>query len=114
MEVKNAKIDYTRLGEIHNIFGFDIGFDYGGAGQSMGGWTLDAPLTDDKGKFIKRVAHAENLQKIMDLLDVLKVETWETLKGTPVRVKCDHSHIYAVGHFLKDEWVQFSKEDSHA
>jgi len=106
METKNARITSTMLGvEDFNVMSFSLNLDYGdGAHQNAGGYALDTPIRKD-GEFIRRVGTAEGLSLIMDILDLVEVGKWEDLKGKPIRVRCDHSHVTAIGHFLKDRWI---------
>jgi hypothetical protein len=39
-------------------------------------------------------------------MKVVGVDKWENLKGKAVRVKSDHSKVYAIGHYLKDKWFE--------
>ena len=71
---------------------FFLHADYGGSQQGAGGFDLrQLPCS-----------------VIGDILTVLDVESWEQLPGKPMRVKiADRGIVEAVGHFIKDEWVNF-------
>ncbi len=45
----------------------------------------------------------------MQLMKVVGVERWEILEGKNIRVKCSQNKVHAIGNFLKDEWLDFSK-----
>ena len=109
-ETKNARIESTMLGrEDHGIATFMLDLDYGGVGQGAGGYALDEPQKDSTGKFIKRVGTACGMDLILRVLDVLEVETWEKLPGTFCRVKSEHAKVHAIGHPLKDKWLDFAE-----
>lgn len=109
-EMQNAIISGTMLGrEDHGIFTYLIHFDFGGSGQGGGGYTLDEAKHDEDSKFLGRVGTAFGMQQIIGLLDCLEVDSWEELKGKPVRVEADHGQIYRVGHYMKDRWFVFGE-----
>ena len=108
--IKNARIESTTLGfEDHGIFTYWVMLDFGGSGQGFGGYGLDEPRTDGAGKYLGRRGTVYGCDAIIRLLEVLGVESWEKLKGTPVRVKggglFGNTAIEAIGHYLKDEWL---------
>ena len=109
METKNAIIESTTLGYAdHDVLSFWLMLDYGGTGQGFGGFALDGP-----GKNGHRVGCAFGLEAIMGVLTTLGVDTWEKLPGTPLRVRGDlglgSSKIDAIGHLLKDQWLDLSE-----
>lgn len=108
-EIRNARIETTTLGfEDHGIFTFWLMLDYGGAGQGYGGYGLDEPRRDDSGKYLGRRGTAFGCDAIVRLLEVLDVDSWEKLPGKPCRVKgggCGSGGIEAIGHYLKDQWL---------
>lgn len=90
IEIKNATIEKTMLGyEDHGIFTFLISLDYGNSGQGFGDYTLGGEVTD---------------QAIQGILKVLKLNSWEELKGIHVRVKATNTKVHEIGHFLEDRW----------
>jgi hypothetical protein len=66
--------------------------------QGFGGYRLDGPCNYNYG--------AETIKRI---LDTLQVKKWENLPGTPVRVDGDYEKIHRIGHFLKDQWFDFTR-----
>lgn len=84
MEIKNAKIKSVRLGIFERFWGAQICFDYNGGGQCA---------------YIR-------IDKIRILLKVLSVKFWEDLPGLPCRVKAEIDHVAAIGHFIKEEWIE--------
>ena len=78
-----------------------IHLDYGGSGQSFGGYCLYMKNDTSKnyaGHFIYRV------------LKIADVNDWSDLKGKSVRVKSDNSKIISIGHILNDDWFDPTKE----
>lgn len=105
MDTTNARIKSTSLGyEDHGIMTFYLHLDYGGGGQGFGGYGLD---DFDKEKD-RRVGTAFGLEAIIQVLKTVGVDTWEKLPGTPVRVRQNHMRIQAIGHFLRDDWLDLS------
>lgn len=107
--IKNAKITGTLLGvEDHGIVSCMLYLDYGGTSQGFGGYALD---TYEKGRnhpiLGDRLGTAYGLDLIMCILKVVGVGSWEKLEGQHVRVKTegDFGVATAIGHFLKDEWL---------
>lgn len=87
--IQNAKISGTELGGNERGPSFWVYLDYGGAGQGFGGYRLG-------GEFTHYV--------IMGILEAVGVDSWEQLKGKPVRAKIEDGTIVAIGHFLDDKW----------
>jgi hypothetical protein len=101
VEEKNARITGVSFGyEDHGILTCTVGLDYGGSGQSFGGYALD---TYDKEKK-KRIGTAFGTQFILEILRVLDIRTWEKLPGVVIRVRASHNKVHAIGHALKDQW----------
>ena len=101
IETKNARIKGTHLGqEDHGIFTALLHLDYDGAGQSFGGYALDKPDKESG-----RLGTEFGCQFIMEVLDTLEVEAWEKLPGTPIRVRASFGKVYAIGHFIKNKWL---------
>lgn len=106
LEVKNAKITGTMLGkEDHGVMTFYIYLDYGGMSQGFGGYVLDRWIEKEK----TRRGSMFGMEAIRRILEVLEIETWEKLPGTPVRVKGNFCKIRAIGNYLKDNWVDLSE-----
>lgn len=106
IETKNAKIISTMLGkEDHGIMTFSLTMEFEGGVQGFGGCSLDDYSKTKK----KRIGAAYGMQLIMELLDTLECSTWEDLDGRLVRIKADRMKIYAIGHILKDQWLDIDE-----
>lgn len=101
-ETKNAVIRSVRLGG-YDGFGSMltayVDLEYGGSGQSFGGYALGGPFT-----------HVF----IMGVLEALEADGWEKLVGMSCRVDADYSKVHRIGHYLKNRWFDpeaaFDKE----
>ncbi len=106
IETKNATITRTILGfENHGIFSFMLQLDYGGAGQGFGGYALDN-FSKEHDRRLGTAAGMDLISRILTLLDVKK---WEDLPGTSIRVRAEHNKIHAIGHYLRDDWLDIEK-----
>ena len=105
VEIRNAKITSTFLGFNHGCLTFWLNLDYGGSGQSAGGYVLD---TYDKGKG-GRIGHACGSGIIGKILEIIEVESWEELPGIHIRVKATHGGVSEIANVLKDNWLNFSE-----
>ena len=91
METKNAKIVSTFLGyEGHGILSCYLTLDYGGSGQSFGGYELKYP--------------AYGIDFIDKILKTVGVESWEDLAGKCIRVKSEYTKIHSIGNLIEDKW----------
>jgi len=109
-EIKNAKITGTFLGkEDHGIATFYINLNYGDGAQSAGTYAIDQPIKDENGKFICRQGTAKGLQAILKILEILEIDSWESLIGKHIRVDSDMGGVYKIGHLLKDKWFDFKE-----
>ena len=86
--------------EDHGILTCMIHLDYGGGGQGFGGYAFDRYLKD----FDRRQGTAWGMEFIRCVLDTLKIEQWEKLPGTPVRVVTTHTKVLKIGHFIEERW----------
>ena len=108
-ETKNAIITSTMLGiEDHGVMSFYLYLDYGGTHQGAGGYVLDTPLKQGS-TFIRRIGTAEGMALIMEILEVVGVGKWEDLKGKHIRVKANSNGVKAIGHIIKDKWLDFEQ-----
>ena len=105
IEVRNAVIESARLDTERGLSAW-LTLDYGGTGQGFGGyilyipsgWTHHGEPGNYAGHFIWRV------------LEIAGVDDWAKLKGRTIRAKADHSKVHAIGHIVKDDWFEPSKD----
>lgn len=110
IETENAQIESTALGfPDRGIFTCWLYLTYDGGGQGFGGYALDTPLKDDKGKFLRRVGIGFGIDFISEILRTVGVEKWEDLPGKYIRVRREHTKVHAIGNIIADEW--FSPEE---
>lgn len=107
MEIKNAIISSTSIdtGDRGLLTGW-LHLDYGGSGQGFGGHILYLPKDykhhTNKGDFAGHF--------IFRCMQIAGVERWDEVKGKTIRVKCEHSKVHAIGHIIKDDWFDPSKD----
>lgn len=84
-----AKITNTMLGyEDHGIFTCSLTVNYGGSGQSIGGYCLDEPVRRE-GEFIGRFGTAYGMEFVARVIKACGVESWEQVKGRTIYVLQD-------------------------
>ena len=122
---RNASIESTTLGfEDHGIFTFYLHLSYTGtrtgSHQSFGGYSLTNPIYKKaegrkRGEFIRNKGCAFGADILLKILETLKVEAWEKLPGTPLRVRMDKGKISEIAHFLEDNWLNMKElyEEHH-
>lgn len=105
-ETRNATIEYTRLGvhhTDHGILSFSIGLVGGGWGQAFGQWALD---THEEG--VRQRAPTTLGSSLLLGIDRLLGCDWEDLVGKAVRCYAHHSKVFAIGHYLQDQWLWYN------
>ena len=73
--------------------------DYGGSGQSFGGFCLYLPKSFKHHEIKSHAGHF-----LFRVMQVAGVEQWDKVVGKSIRVRGTHSHIEAIGHIVKDDW----------
>lgn len=108
MDIKNAVIKSARItNDDHGLLTAWLDLDYGGMCQGFGGYSLYLPKSykhhdprgpNYAGHFIWRV------------MEIAEVDRWDQLSGKTIRVRAEHHRIDAVGHIVKDDWFNPSKD----
>lgn len=81
------QVESTHLGvEDHGIVTAYLHCKNGSSGIGVGGFCLDAPVTDDDGKFLRREGTAYGLDHLMQFVRTVGVSSWEAIKGEHVIV----------------------------
>lgn len=90
-----AKITSTFLGvQDHGILTATAVVDYGGSGQSIGGYCLDAPRGERRG----RVGTAFGMEWVARFIRACGVDSWEKVTGrTVIVVKADGDYSKVLG-----------------
>ena len=101
--IKNAIIKSVEIEiEDHGLLTVWLMLDYGDStSQGFGGWCLYNeyfPKNDRAGRFIQRI------------LDVVGVRNWNDLSGKTIRVRGSGTGVDAIGHIIKDDWFEPSKD----
>ena len=105
IETRNAVIKSARFDTERGLSAW-LDLDYGGSGQGFGGYLLYLP---------KSWSHHKGQANycghwIHRCLQIADVDDWSKLAGRTVRVKAEHSKVHAIGHIVKDDWFDPSKE----
>lgn len=102
--ITNVKITRTALGyEDHGIFTCFLALQGDNVYGTYGGYALDK--YDGK----QRVATAEGLQVIMEILKVFEVSSWEELTNMYARCEIRGQDIIRIGNLIKDKWFSFQE-----
>lgn len=108
VETKNAVIESATIAnDDHGLLTAWVHLNYGGSGQSFGGYVLYLP-----NDFFHHDSGGPNYAGhfIWRVMEVAGVSEWGKLAGKTVRVRCEHSKVHAIGHIVKDVWFDPSKE----
>lgn len=107
IEERNAVIETATItNDDHGLLSAWLGLDYGGTSQGFGGYALYLP---------KDFSHSINQRNyaghfIWRCLEVVGVTEWAKLPGKTIRVRSEHSKVHAIGHIVKDDWFEPSKD----
>jgi hypothetical protein len=93
-EQKIAKARSTFIGfEDHGFLTATVDFDYGGAGQGLGGRAFGS-MNEEDGRWAN--GHAMGMDYIRRLLLAFGVDSWEQIRGRTVLVTCTWTEIQRI------------------
>lgn len=100
IETKNAIITAARIdmGD-RGLLTAWLTLDYGGSGQSFGGYSLYLPASFSHHNLSSPAGHF-----LFRCMEVAGVEVWDGIVGKTVRVRAEHNGVEAIGHITKDDW----------
>ncbi len=107
IEEKNAIIkDATISNADHGVLSAWVHLDYGGTGQAFGGYALYLP---------ESFTHSHNNPNVAGhfiwrVMEIAGVSEWGKLPGKTIRVRAEWGKVHAIGHIVKDDWFDPSKE----
>lgn len=106
MEIKNAIIKSAVIdtGDRCLLTAW-LHLDYGGSGQGFGGYALYLPKSYTHHNLESVAGHF-----IFRCMEIAEVESWDKLVGKTIRVKADHGKVYEIGHIVKNDWFNPSKD----
>ena len=97
--MKNAVITKAEISnEDHGLLSAWLYLDYGGGGQGFGGLALYLPKSFTHHKIESPAGHW--IWRVMEIAEVAK---WSELKGKTIRVRCNMSTIWEIGHIIKED-----------
>lgn len=108
IETKNAVIrSATITNADHGLLSAWLYLDYGGSGQGFGGYALYLPndFTHHNQAGPNYAGHF-----IWRCMQIAGVEKWDQLPGKTIRVRAERSKVHAIGHIVKDDWFEPSKD----
>lgn len=100
---RNAKIKYVSIDTEERYLQIVVGFDYGGLGQALSRVAY-LPESYKYHRKDTRLAHFLNI-----LFKVTGVNSFDKLKGSPLRVRATNSKVVEIGHFLEDDWYNIDE-----
>lgn len=106
MEIKNAVIKSVSLGtDDHGFLTVWLQLEYDIGGQAFGGYALYLPKIFDHHEIKSFAGHF-----ICRVMEIASVINWRDIKGKTIRVKCEPSKVFEIGHIIKDDWFNPSED----
>jgi hypothetical protein len=108
IETKNAIITNAELTtEDCGFLSGWVSLDYGGSGQAFGGITLYLPKS-----FSHHTIESPSGHWIFRVMEIAGVNKWSQLPGKTIRVKATFDKVIEIGHIVKDDWFNPTKDFS--
>jgi hypothetical protein len=105
-KILNGKIENTTLLIERGSLTCYLFIDHEEGNQAFGGWSFGSRRIydpkDEVGNF--------GSWFITRLLTTFKVNAWEDLINTPIRISIENEKIISVGNYYKDEWFEPAAE----
>lgn len=108
MSFRNALIESVSIDDAdRGLLTAWLHLNYGGSGQSFGGYTLYLPKSYAHHQLLTHAGHF-----IWRCMEIGGVSRWADLKGKTIRVDSDgeFGDINGIGHIVKDDWF-YPKKD---
>jgi hypothetical protein len=110
MAIKNAIIQSAKLDIAdRGILQAWLDLDYGGSCQGFGGYVLYLPKSFAHHRILGHAGHF-----IYRCCEIAGAGTWDDIKGKTIRVKTENGLIIGIGHIVKDDWFEPSKDFKEA
>lgn len=108
-EILNAKITNTQITmKEYGSLIFYLTLEGAGWGVSFGGYCIGHGYL---GAHEFKAETGKGLEAMMQIMDVIGVETWEDLKGQYCRVEHNGlgTRVTKIGHLMKDRWFDIEE-----
>ena len=107
LEIRNATIKSAEItNDDHGLLTAWLYLKYSGSGQGFGGLALYLPK-DFKHHKIDNGFAGHFIWRCMEIADVSE---WNQLPGKSIRVEAEHNKVHAIGHIIKEDWFNPSKD----
>lgn len=44
--------------------------------------------------------------RVIDLIEICGKQSWNDVKTSTIKIKCDYEKLIAIGHAIKEEWIE--------
>ena len=106
VETKNAVIEQAIItSSDHGCLSAHITLDYGGTYQGFGGYALYLPKSFKHHAVLSHAGHF-----IWRVMEIAGVTDWNDLPGKTIRVRATFDGVREIGHIIKNDWFNPSKD----